>query len=67
MVVVAREAEPLSSFQLSKSSSTLCMLLDAVPDGKYRIGDSREVTASREGVLKLPVQGNQALEVELVE
>jgi hypothetical protein len=41
--------------------------LDAVPEGKYRLSDAREIEASSEGVLRFPLHRNQTLNMELAD
>ena len=67
IVAVGHGAEPLRSFRLPEGTSGQCLLLDAVPSGTYRAGESRRVEASREGVLRFFFDGKRQLKVDLVE
>ncbi len=52
VVVFAHEAEPAERFDIQGAGGSRCILVDAVPDGLYRVG-ARELTASPEGVLEI--------------
>jgi hypothetical protein len=67
LVVVAHDAGSLKSFRLPSGTDGQCVLLDAVPNGGYQVGNAQQVKASREGVLRFSHQGNQELVVDFVE
>ena len=67
LIVLSHKIDPLRTFQLPDSSAKVCLLLDAVPGGKYRLSDAREIEASGEGVLNFPLDRTQTLRAELAE
>jgi hypothetical protein len=67
LVVVSYAEGDLRSFELPKSSADVCLVLDAVPGGSYRVGASGEVEASREGVLRFPLEAYRDLTLTFVE
>jgi len=66
LLVFAHDPESVETFRLPEAIQGECLLLDAVPGGRYQVREGQTARASEEGVLRFLHPGQGELEIDLI-